>query len=115
MNGYYVNMSMPNDASYLGEWAYDDHAHRIGFYLTPSFSMIAFVAALEPLRLANLLSGKPICSWDTMSHETGMVNATNSAAINIAQMVDDVPTRETIFGCGGVEVRRSQEQTFLGV
>ena len=32
-----------NEASYVGEWADDEHAHRIGFYLIPGFSMIAFV------------------------------------------------------------------------
>ena len=51
-----------DDASYVGEWADDEHAHRIGFYLIPGFSMIAFVAALEPLRLANLVVGKTLYS-----------------------------------------------------
>ena len=49
-----------DEARYVGEWADAEHAHRIGFYLIAGFSMIAFVAALEPLRLANLVAGAPV-------------------------------------------------------
>ena len=73
MDACNINMVIRTDVSYIGEWADDDNAHRIGFYLIPGFSMIAFVAAVEPLRLANLVSGKTIYSWYTMSHQTGMV------------------------------------------
>ena len=107
-------MVIRTDVSYIGEWADDDNAHRIGFYLIPGFSMIAFVAAVEPLRLANLVSGKTIYSWYTMSHQTGMVCATNSVSINIAQTVDDVPPLETIFVCGGVDTRRPQKKELFG-
>ena len=32
----------------------------VGFLLIPRFSMIAFTAALEPLRLANHISGREL-------------------------------------------------------
>ncbi len=99
-----------NEDEYLGEWADDDDAHRIGFYLMPGFSMIAFVAAVEPLRLANLVSGKTIYSWYTMSHGRGMVFATNSVSINVAQTIDEVPSVETIFVCGGRDIRQENKR-----
>jgi transcriptional regulator GlxA family with amidase domain len=35
----------------------------IGFLMIPQFSMIAFSAAIEPLRLANYLSGQELYRW----------------------------------------------------
>src|SRR5690348_10336231 len=36
---------------------------RIGFLTVPNYSMIAFANAVEPLRMANRLSGRTLCSW----------------------------------------------------
>ncbi|MDG2205591.1 MAG: GlxA family transcriptional regulator [Alphaproteobacteria bacterium] len=103
-----------DEARYVGEWADDEHAHRIGFYLIPGFSMIAFVAALEPLRLANLVAGKTLYSWYTMSHDNGPVFASNSVSINVGQTIDEVPALETIFVCGGIDVQNHQRREFFG-
>jgi len=34
-----------------------------GFYLVPGFALMAFTSVLEPLRAANLLSGRPLYRW----------------------------------------------------
>jgi len=107
-------MDAVNENNYMGEWADDDNAHRIGFYLIRGFSMIAFVAALEPLRLANLVSGKTLYSWYTMSHEGGTVYASNSISINVGQTIEMVPTVETIFVCGGIDVQKHQRSELFG-
>ena len=39
---------------------FDGDTHTVGFLLVPDFSMIAFAASIEPLRLANRVSGKPL-------------------------------------------------------
>lgn len=99
---------------YHGEWADDEKACRIGFYLIPGFSMIAFVAALEPLRLANLVAGEVLYSWYTMSHEGGRVFASNSVSVNVGQTIDAVPNLETIFVCGGIDIHRHHRGEFFG-
>lgn len=40
---------------------------RVGVVLFPSFSMMALAATTEPLRAANLLSGKLLYQWQTVS------------------------------------------------
>ena len=40
---------------------------RIGFLLVPQFSMMAFFSAVEPLRVANRLSGQELYSWHIFS------------------------------------------------
>ncbi|MDP6707671.1 MAG: GlxA family transcriptional regulator [Alphaproteobacteria bacterium] len=56
----------------MNEWArhgiFAGEAERaIGFFLTPTFSMFSFVAALEPLRVANRLAGRNLYQWRVFS------------------------------------------------
>ena len=48
---------------------------RLAFLLVPNFSMIAFTAAVEPLRLANRASGKQLYSWHLFSGDGRPANA----------------------------------------
>ena len=107
-------MEVETQTDYLGEWADDEFAHRIGFYLIPGFSMIAFIAAVEPLRLANLVSGKTIYSWYTMSHTKDAVYASNSLSLNIGQTIKEVPKLETIFICGGNNIKEEKKGPVCG-
>ena len=40
-----------------------------GFFLVPNFSMLAFSAAIEPLRQANRLSGKSLYQWSLLTKD----------------------------------------------
>ncbi len=40
---------------------------KLGFLLVPEFSMIGFFSAVEPLRVANRLCGRPLFSWHIFS------------------------------------------------
>ncbi len=54
----------------------------IGFFLIPSFSMIAFASAIEPLRLANRLSEKALYEWVLITRDGGPVTASNGISVN---------------------------------
>ena len=41
----------------------DSGPEPIGFLLVPQFSMMAFSSAVEPLRVANRLAGRPLFAW----------------------------------------------------
>ena len=43
----------------------DSETVRVGFFMLKDFSLLAFSAAVEPLRAANRLSEKPLFSWVT--------------------------------------------------
>ena len=43
---------------------------RVGFLLVDNFTMISLASAIEPLRMANQLSGKSLYEW-VMLTETG--------------------------------------------
>ena len=54
----------------------------IGLFMVPSFSMIAFASAIEPLRLANRLSDKALYEWMLISSDGGPVTASNGISVN---------------------------------
>ncbi len=41
----------------------------VGFLLLPRFSMMAFFSAVEPLRIANRISGRPLFDWTLLSQD----------------------------------------------
>jgi AraC family carnitine catabolism transcriptional activator len=53
----------------------------VGFFLVPNFSMMAFVSALEPLRVANRLAQQPLYRWEIISRDGGPVAASNQLAL----------------------------------
>ena len=56
----------------------------VGFYLVDSFNMLPFISALEPLRIANRLSEKPLYQWRLIS-KTG---APVTSSSGMTQKVD---------------------------
>jgi AraC family carnitine catabolism transcriptional activator len=58
-----------------------DAPEAIGFLLVPKFSMMAFVSALEPLRVANRLAGRVLYTWQIISRDGAPVAASNQLAL----------------------------------
>ncbi|WP_261843304.1 GlxA family transcriptional regulator [Aliamphritea ceti] len=56
---------------------------RFAFVLLPSFNMMALSAAIEPLRVANMLSGQDLYRWQLFSAGPGQVQASNSTQITV--------------------------------
>ncbi len=85
----------------------------IGFYLVPNFSMIAFSAAVEPLRMANQLTGSDLYKWQVISSDGRSVACSNGIEI-AAQSAAGVKDRfDAVFVCGGVNIHRVEDE--LGV
>ena len=78
----------------------------IGFALVDNFSMIAFVSALEPLRLANRVSGRPLFAWKLYSRDGRPVSASNGLSIPVDGAFPDVPVHGQLFVCGGIDIER---------
>ncbi len=79
----------------------------IGFLVIPDFSMIAFTAAVEPLRLANRTSGQDLYAWRVMSHDGAPVSASNGVTMQPdsalrAEMDGDGPLFSAVILCSGV-------------
>ena len=56
-------------------------AQSVGFLLVPGFALMSYAAAVEPLRAANLISGKPLYRWWHAAPGGKPVMASNGLAI----------------------------------
>ena len=55
----------------------------VAFLIVPQFSMLAFVSAVEPLRVANRLAGRELYRWVVVSRDGKSVTASNGMAATV--------------------------------
>ncbi|EGD57745.1 transcriptional regulator, AraC family [Novosphingobium nitrogenifigens DSM 19370] len=75
------------------------------FYLVPGFSAMAFVAAMEPLRVANRLAQKPVFGWRLFSPDGAAVEASCGLKVAVDGPLDE--NAATLILCAGFEPRRA--------
>ncbi|MDP3535973.1 GlxA family transcriptional regulator [Halomonas sp. M1] len=76
---------------------------RIGFVLLPRFSMMAFFSAVEPLRIANRMSGRPLFDWTLFSLDGEPVSASNGMTLMVDQPIGDCWDLPSLAVCSGFE------------
>ncbi|MEM9781921.1 MAG: GlxA family transcriptional regulator [Pseudomonadota bacterium] len=74
------------------------------FLLSPAFSMIAFAAALEPLRLANRVSRRDLYAWSTVSTDGAPVDCSNGVRVSVDSALPELARGATIVVCGGAKL-----------
>jgi AraC family carnitine catabolism transcriptional activator len=75
----------------------------IGFLLIPKFSSMAFFSAVEPLRVANRLAGKPLFSWRALSVDGEPVEASNGMRIMVDGTLDEAVSLPTLILVAGFD------------
>lgn len=95
----------------------DDHtnAQKIGFLLLNDFSMLAFAAAIEPLRLANRQSSKHLFDWVIASIDGNPSRASNGVTISSDGTSDILQNCRMVFVCAGVNVRNNTNKSVLNL
>lgn len=86
---------------------------RIGFLQLPRYSMIAFASAIEPLRMANHLSGSPLYQWTTVTFDGKPVAASNGLSLAADTAIDHAAQLDMLFVCGGIDVRLSFDKPII--
>jgi transcriptional regulator GlxA family with amidase domain len=82
----------------------------IGFLLMPRFSMMAFVSAIEPLRVANRLAGRPLYRWEIVSRDGAAVAASNGMALVADRTISERTQYSKLVVCAGFEPERFYDQ-----
>ena len=75
----------------------------LGFLLLPQFSMMAFVSAVEPLRVANRLAGRLLYRWEIVSRDGQSVEASNGMALVADRAIDTAPIYAMAITCAGFD------------
>src|SRR6056300_1119603 len=81
----------------------EQKTERYGFLLIPEYSMMAFAAAVDQLRMANRLSSQPLYEWVVCSEGTGPVVASNELSVT-STPIAECEDLDALFVCGGVNV-----------
>ena len=86
---------------------------KLGFLLVPDFSMIGFFSAVEPLRVANRLCGRPLFSWHIFSVDGEPVQASNGMAIVAGAPISAIARFPTVIVCASFEPERHETKALL--
>lgn len=77
------------------------------FLVVPNFTLMAYSSAVEPLRMANKLSGRELYKWNTITLNGLPTPSSSGVAIpGDFSAGDDLP-EGALLVCGGVEIHRS--------
>lgn len=90
-----------------------NNAVRFLFCLMPEFSMLSLCTALEPLRIANRISGQTLFDW-ALCAESADVASSLGFGVPIQDGLPKVTRRDTVFVCAGPSVEHSYSNALLG-
>jgi transcriptional regulator GlxA family with amidase domain len=76
---------------------------RYGFLLMPEYSMMAFTAAVDQMRMANRLSGKQLYEWVILSESDEPVYASTEMSVASISM-KQCGKLAAVFVCGGTNI-----------
>ena len=75
------------------------------FVLVEEFSHLAFACAVEPLRIANLVSDKPLYRWSFRSEDGNHATCSNGSVTLVHGGFRDVPRHDRLFVLSGIHMR----------
>ncbi len=80
--------------------------YRVGFVLVPNFSLMAFCAAMEPMRNANMIANKPLFEWELISHTGDMMRSSSGLELK-TQSIPEARGHDfdMVLVCGGTDAR----------
>jgi transcriptional regulator GlxA family with amidase domain len=86
---------------------------RFAFLTLQDYSFIALATAVEPLRMANSLSGQLAYEWVIVSLDGQPVTASNGWQLTPTVSLADMGRVDILFVCGGTNVQRAVSPRLL--
>jgi AraC family carnitine catabolism transcriptional activator len=86
---------------------------NVGFLLLPAFAHITLAGAIEPLFIANWLSGAPLYAWKTLSRDGGPVSASNGMRLRVDAGTVGDDRYDAIFVLASFEPKERAEDARL--
>ncbi|MGH1356088.1 MAG: GlxA family transcriptional regulator [Thalassovita sp.] len=91
---------VPRGAAYFDVNA-QGTAREFAFLLLPQFTLLAFSAALDPLRIANQLAQRPLYRWSAYSEDGAAVTSSCGMTVSVDMAMDTFPQNAHAFVCAG--------------
>jgi transcriptional regulator GlxA family with amidase domain len=86
---------------------------RYAFLTLPRYSMIALSNAVEPLRMANIITGENVYEWSIVSADGQPTPASNGLQLSPTVALDQAGPVDIFFVCGGVNVQEGVSPKIL--
>ncbi|THD84237.1 GlxA family transcriptional regulator [Aliigemmobacter aestuarii] len=86
---------------------------RFVFLLLDRFTMLSFAGAIEPLRIANRISGQELYTWSLAGEGGEVAVCSNGAAFRLDMGLEDIDREDTVLVCGGIDVQRATTKAIL--
>jgi len=75
------------------------------FVLLDEFSFMPFAAAVEPLRIANRMSGQPLYRWTVVSESGRPVACSSGVRVEVDGPLPETGRDDVVIVCAGIDVR----------
>ena len=85
----------------------------LGFLLLPRFTLLAFSAALDPLRIANQLAQKPLYRWTIFSETGDAVSSSSGTEVSVHASLGPLPKDLRLLVCSGNQGVEAASETTL--
>lgn len=76
------------------------------FALVEDYTHLAFACAVDPLRIANLISGRELYLWSYASLDGKSAHSSDRTEIVVQHSFDDIPPCERLFVLSGINMRQ---------
>lgn len=84
-----------------------DKPFRVGFLLVENFTLIALATAIEPLRMANQLTGRELYTWQLVSADGKLARASDGITMMPDVAISNAPVFDLVIVVAGVDVTQS--------
>jgi len=88
-------------------------AYHVGFLLVENFTLISLSSALEPLRVANLQSGRTLYQWGLIGSGPTHASCSDGVAVSLDYSLEDTPTFDLVIVVGGIGIEQSLPRPLL--
>jgi transcriptional regulator GlxA family with amidase domain len=80
---------------------------RFVFLLLDRFTMLSFACAIEPLRLANYVAGKPLYEWLLAGESGETATCSNGATFKLDIGLEGIDREDIVLVCGGLDIQHT--------
>ncbi|MEO1638406.1 MAG: GlxA family transcriptional regulator [Pseudomonadota bacterium] len=91
----------------------EEETQHVVFALVEDFTHIALACAVDPLRLANLISGKTLYSWSYASLDGETARSSDGTVIKVDDDFMRIPNCDLIFVLAGLHVQERDHAALL--
>jgi transcriptional regulator GlxA family with amidase domain len=96
-----------------GQTGDDRPPRRFVFLLLDRFTMLPFAGAIEPLRIANRISGRTLYAWLLAGEGGQTATCSNGVAFRLDMGLDDIDRDDVVLVCGGLDVQTATTRAVL--